>query len=649
MQSTAIGKTSPELNSGMPLTKLLRIMKISALLLLIVLQTAARPTVTAQVTLKETGAPLEKVLKAIKKQSDYGLSFDEILIRTKGRPVVVNVNNVPVEEALTQIFKTQDQLTYSLNGKIISVKEKKAPITPELQSGDSKKNTLTELPLPPPTVHGRITNEKGDAVGGVSISIKGGKIIGVTNDNGEFTLTNVADNALLVFSAVNTETLEIKLNGRTELAFSLKTKTSVLDEVQMIAYGSTSKRLQTGNVTTVKGEDIAKQPVSNPLLALQGRIPGLVVTQNTGIAGGGVTVRLQGRNGIDASVGNDPLIIIDGVPYPSQMFISTFGGSAVGGAGILGSSGASDGRSGSGNPLNYINPSDIESIDVLKDADATAIYGSRAANGAILITTKKGVAGKTKFDLSVHQGWNSVGHKIDFLNTQQYLAMRKEAFSNDGVALPSIASNPANTDYDVNGLWDQNSNTDWQKVLIGGIAKNLNINATVSGGTANTQFLIGGLFNKEGTVFPGDFKDEKGNLHFSLTNTSFDQKFRIQLSASYMVDNNQLPLSDFTANIFLAPNAPKLYKADGSLNWELNPLGVESWDNPFSKLAGSSYEITNKNLIGNMDVSYKIFPNLTIKTNLGYNNLQTNELQAIALGWVGPSVQPFYIQNYKSI
>ncbi len=598
MHLTAIG-------NALPLTQCARIMKLTALFFIIgLLQVSAHST--AQVTLKENAASLEKVLVAIKQQSGYDLFFNRSILKAKARPVIVDVNNVPVEQALKAVFKNQDQLTYSLNGNIISVKEK----------SEKKLDPLTEglnprlEPFPPPTVHGRITNEKGEAVAGVSISIKGGKTIGVTNDDGMFTLTNVPDNAILVFSAVNVETREVALNGRVEVNLGLKSKVSVLDEVQMIAYGSTSKRLQTGNISSVKAADIEKQPVNNPLLALQGRVPGLFITQSNGLPGSGVTVRIQGQNSIGK--GNDPLYVIDGIPYTPQLLPSI--------TSILGSSGGiqGPGNGNNGSPFSYINPADIESIDVLKDADATAIYGSRAANGAILITTKKGKAGQTKVDINVQNGWGKVTRKLDVLNTRQYLDMRYEAYSNDGITtIPATA-------YDLK-LWDTTRYTDWQKELIGGTAHFTDIQTTASGGNANTQFLIGTGYHKETTVFPGDQSDQKGSLHFNINNVSTNQKFRIQLTGSYLFDNNRLTITDFTnMAIRLAPNAPPLFNADGSLNWMPNASGTSTWTNPLAHLY-RIYKNKSTNLVSSFILSYQVLHGLEIKSSFGYTNLQSNE------------------------
>jgi TonB-dependent starch-binding outer membrane protein SusC len=329
-------------------------------------------------------------------------------------------------------------------------------------------------------------------------------------------------------------------------------------------------------------------------LALQGRVPGLLITQTNGLPGGGVTVRIQGQNSIN--FGNDPLYIIDGVPYFSQL-------PATGVDGILGTSGGMAGAISSGNPLSYINPGDIESIEVLKDADVTAIYGSRAANGAILITTKKGKAGQSKLNLNVQTGLGQVGHKLKMLNVRQYLDMRYEALQNDGINLATVSNTNSNY-YDLK-VWDTSRYTDWQEALIGGTARNTNLNVGMSGGTTNLQYLISGTYHKETTVFPGNFNDQKGSLHFNINSSLLNQKLRMQISGTYMLDYNRLLSTDLTQMaVQTEPVAPVLY-TDGSLNWALNALGNSTWVNPLAELV-RKYKNKTRSLVGNVVFSYQI-------------------------------------------
>ncbi len=400
----------------------------------------------------------------------------------------------------------------------------------------------------------------------------------------------------------------------------LEISASQLDEVQYIAYGKSSQRFQTGNVASIKAKDIEKNPVNNPMLALQGRVPGLFIEQQSGFTGAGIKVRIQGQNSI--ANGNSPLYVIDGIPYSNTT-------PSVSPLGPLGNSdevrgGLSVGFAGSA--LSFINPADIESIDILKDADATAIYGSRAANGAVLITTKKGKEGKATFDVKVQQGWGKVTRKMDMLNTRQYLDMRYEAFRNDSI-------NWTSPDVDAVDLkfWDTTRFTDWQKVLIGNTAKYSNINTSLSGGNANTNYLISGTYQRETTVFPGNFRDRRGSLHFNLANTLMNKKIKFELSGIYMVDNNEVPASDFTSTaIGLQPHAPSPFKPDGSLNWMTDELGQSTWLNPYSRLL-LHYQNKTINLLGNAVISYQIVPGLEIRSSFGYNNLVSDEIYLIPL------------------
>src|SRR6202012_525880 len=177
----------------------------------------------------------------------------------------------------------------------------------------------------------------------------------------------------------------------------------------------------------------------------EGRVPGLFITQTGGLPGGAVNVHIQGLNSI--SRGNDPLYVIDGIPYAAQL-PSNLGGPLI----ASNSSSTNIPQNTTGSPFSFLNPDDIETIEVLKDAAATAIYGSRAANGAILITTKKGQSGKTKVDVTLQNGIGTVAHMMNLLNTQQYLQMRKEAYKNDGLALTDLSPSDV---YDLTN-YDQN-------------------------------------------------------------------------------------------------------------------------------------------------------------------------------------------------
>lgn len=593
-----------------PLIQMLLVMNLTVILLVAgCLQVSASAYSQQTITLSEKHAPLETVLRDIRKQTGYTF-FCKYEWLQQARKVDIEVKNASLDQVLELCFKDQP-LKYTIVNKTIMVTPREV----------EKDKSLS----PPVDIRGKITNEKGEPLVGATVEIKGSKKGTLTDANGIFELKQVNSDAVVVVSYTGYIPREIRVADGSFIAVSLALSANSLDETVVIAYGTTTKRLNTGDVGTVKAADIEKQPVSNPLLALQGRVPGIFIAQSTGLPGSGVTVRIQGQNSIGN--GNDPLYVIDGVPYASQLLPLNNG--------ILGNSGNG---SFTGNPFNYINPADIESIDILKDADATAIYGSRASNGAILITTKKGRAGQTKIDVNYQEGMGLVTRKADLMNTKQYLQMRREAKRNDNAAIST-------TDYDINGFWDTTRSTDWQKTLIGGTARYTNANASVSGGNATTQYLVGGTYHRETTVFPGDFSDQKSSLHFNITNTSTNGKFHLQLSGSYLIDKNQLPGSDLTPYaINTPPDAPALYNPDGSLNWAPIPSGTSSistFINPLS-YEYNLYNNTTNNLIANAVLSYQILPGLEIRSNLGYTNLQSNEMSITPL----ISSQPEYRLQY---
>src|SRR5690606_11807643 len=245
---------------------------------------------------------------------------------------------------------------------------------------------------------GTVTDSYGP-LPGVHVLIKGTNTGTFTDKQGAFTLT-VSGNNTLVFSYMGYKTLEVSILGRNTLEVELMQETTLLQEVEVNAgYYTVKERERTGSIATIKAETMEKQPMGNPLAAMQGHMSGVNIVQNTGVPGGGFEIEVRGRNFINGV--SDPLFIVDGVPFGSRS---------------IGSNNVS-GQIFSGNisPLNAINPNDIESIEVLKDADATAIYGSRGANGVVLITTKKGRAGKTRFDAHLSSFIGRVTHFLDLM------------------------------------------------------------------------------------------------------------------------------------------------------------------------------------------------------------------------------------------
>lgn len=448
------------------------------------------------------------------------------------------------------------------------------------------------------------------ALPGVSIVIKNSNNGTVSNQKGEYVI-NAKPTDTLVFSFIGYKTQFITVNKQTTINVTLQDDATQLQEVKVNAgYYSVKEKERTGSIAKITSKDIEKQPVANILATMQGRMAGVNVVQESGIAGGGFSINIRGVNSLREGA-NAPLYVIDGVPYSSDPISDRQTSTAT---------------PGDGNPLNSINPADIESLEILKDADATAIYGSRGANGVVLITTKKGKTGRTNFTLTTNHSIGTVSKMMDLMNTEQYLAMRRKAFANDG-----YTTYPANA-YDVNGTWDQTRYTDWQKELIGGTSEVMGVQASVTGGSEQTKYLFSGNYRTESSVFPGDFLYKKGGGRLSLEHTSSDKKFRINFSGSYTVQHNNLSWIDFVAlSRQLAPNAPALYDARGNLNWENG-----TWENPLANLESKNITKT-QDLITNTLISYQLAKNLEFKSSLGFTDLHNNDSRSVPSTMYNPA------------
>jgi len=460
----------------------------------------------------------------------------------------------------------------------------------------------TVLEPPQATIAGTVTDRSGKPLAGVNIVVESKNVGAMSELNGSFSI-NAGPSDVLVFSMVGYKTLSLPIGGREELFVALEEDITVLGEVVLNAgYYTVSEKERTGNIATVKAEVIDRQPVDNPLAAMQGQMAGVNIVQNTGVPGGGFEIEIRGQNFINGAT--DPLFIVDGIPFGSQSLGSNDVSRDIVNADI--------------SPLNAINPNDIESIEVLKDADATAIYGSRGANGVVLITTKKGKAGRTRFDARFSSSLGQVTHFLELMDTHQYLEVRREGIVNDGFG--DLIDNPGFASFwpDV-ALWDEDRYTDWQEVLIGGTAYRNSAQLSVSGGSERTQFLVSGGYQNQTTVFPGDANYKKATVHSNVNHRSGNGRFKINLSTSYTHEDNLLPRSDLTFKAYtLEPNAPRLYDEEGNLNWEDN-----TWDNPLATLE-QKYQAKSSTLITNALLSYSIFKDLEVRTSLGYTDYRMN-------------------------
>jgi TonB-linked SusC/RagA family outer membrane protein len=586
-------------------------MQLTAILLLgACLQVAAKGN-AQNVTLTEKNAPIEKVLLSIEKQTNISFYYKVELLQ-KARPVTISVKNIPLKEALDICFKDQP-LTYEQIGHIVVVKAKSFTAPPIIGIAPREGDLAPFF-----DVRGRVIISATEPVHGATVAVKGTKTVAMTDRNGDFSLKNIEPNAVLVISSIGIETIEAPVNNRSMMVVIAKKKVSDLDQIQIVAYGTTSKRLNTGNVTTVTSEEIMKNPVTNVLQVLQFRVPGMFVQQQTGIPGGRFNVEIRGQNTFG---GQAPLYIVDGVPYPAGTplpFVNPF----------ITSNGDSKGLQG-GNALNFIDMSQIESVDVLKDADATSIYGSRGAYGVVIITTKKGRANASgpQLTINVNQSISVRGTAPETLNTEEYLMLRKEAMAND-----KMTAGPA--EYDVNGTWPADRYTNWTKEFSGLYSPAFTSNIAYSGGTGNTSFLIRGNYNDSKTTQKDKGSYKNMGVGFDISSATNNKKISAGLSGSFSSTINDMKPWDFSIGPLLtkAPNAPALFLPDGSLNWETGDNEAKGLNLIFKRV--------ENNLLGNLRMEYRPLRDLSVVATLGYNMVTGKELRAEPTTFFNPSGSP---------
>ncbi len=566
-------------------------MKLTTLLLfttLLGLQANNSYAQKTKITLDATNQTVASILDEIEATTEFRFVYNHQFVDVD-RQVSLKVKRERIQSVLELLFANTDTQ--------YQVKNKQVVLSAKTNTGPPKQQASTTQD--PITVTGQVTNTDGVPLPGVSVVVKGTSRGVATDFDGNYQIVVPNSQSILVFTSIGYTEQEITVGNQTTINVTMEESVSQLDEVVLNAgYYKQEKKIATGNIAQVNSDIIETQPVNNPLEAIQGRMAGVYVTQNSGLPGGGLTIRIRGRNSL-RNDGNDPLYIIDGVPFPS-----TPNTSSVITGGIIPNP----------NPLNAINPGDIESIEILKDADATAIYGSRGANGVVLITTKKGVSiDETRIQIDVQAGFSDVSNFVDLLNTPQYLEMRNEAFQNDGRV-------PTARDYDVNGTWSTDRYTDWQDVLLGGTMERYNYQASIFGGNEITRYNFSGGFLKQGTVFPGDFDYQRGSGLLSVEHTP-KGGFSASFSVNYTSDRNILPSEVPTPiALQLAPNAPGLFNDDGSFNWENS-----TWINPLASLRNTIERRANT-LVANSVLRYEIVKNLELKSNLGYTSFIQDEI-----------------------
>lgn len=604
------------------------IMKVSALYVLMITSAAMVQAhdifgqgLESRVTIGLEQETIKALFQKIKQQTGLSVAYTNNDI-DKFPPITLKKEDFTVKEVLDGVLQGTN-LIYTLKGKTIIIHQVDTPKQiddPDLNINLTNETSVNEVAVISGIVKDASTQEP---LAGVNVIVKGTTRGTATDAEGRFSISAESEETL-VFSFIGYKTFETSVGSQSAINVTMEIDALSLKEVEVrsTGYWTDTKEKSTGNISKVSAKEIENQPVTNPLMALQGRMPGVDITPINGAPGSVVKIQIRGQNSLRFD-GGYPLYVIDGVPIDSRPLQS-----------------ASNSLFDNGfDPLTTINPENIESIEVLKDAEATSIYGSRGANGVVRITTKHRInPGKTSLTANFYQGVGKIPHMVDLLNTKEYVQMRKEAYANDGVTPFGYAARDLLQ-------WDTTRNTNWQKELLGGSAKITDAQLALSGGNSNTTFTFGGGYHKENVVYSGDFGFERLSGNFSLNHFSSDKKFNANVSVNYGSTNNKMfdDLNFISYALNLPPNAPKLYNENGELNWEHGPDGFGTWTNPISFLK-RTHDSNTATLVANSVLSYEVLPGLSVKLNAGFTELNGKEHIKNPIS----SNDPALISNYST-
>ncbi|MBE9601801.1 TonB-dependent receptor [Pedobacter sp. MC2016-24] len=575
------------------LTRKQIIMRINlvAILITMSLMQAAASSFGQLVTLHKRDASLNDVLKTIRNQTNYTFLYNSGLLKN-AQPVSVSLEKATLEEALKACFENQN-LTFKIIEKTVLVKRK------EIGFLDKVASYLNAI-----VVKGKVTDEGGGPLPGATVQVKGTNKMAFTNSKGEFTLNGVEEESVLVISYVGYAPKELK--ARKDLgAVVLKMADGQLEEVNVaVGYGAVRKRDLTGAVSLVNVEEMQKQPAFSLDVALAGRAPGVMVVKSSGAPGADATIRIRGASSVFGV--NEPLYVIDGVPIQigqgngSDTYRST--------------------KSFQISPLAAINPEDIERIDILKDASGTAIYGSRGANGVILVTTKKG-KGKPSLTLSYQGMTDRFVKDFDMLTSDELFQVASTAYKNAGTVFPA--------DF----LQYKGVSTDWRKLVTRNSYSSM-LNLGLRGGIGNgqTNYAFSASMNNQAGVIKRSNIDRyniRGNIESEIVKT-----VKAGANINYAKNISNGASSTYYYNI--ASYRPDIPVFDGNGKYATTIDSVQG--NPVAKLLYTD-KLTGDNLMTSLFAEARPFEFLRLRSTISYN--QTDN---ITVNYT-PGFDPFEIKN----
>ena len=554
--------------------KIFIVMKLSLFILLLSLFSAEASVFSqnSKLNLEYKNVSLKEVLGAIEDQSEFRFAFSSEYL-DMNRKVSVRFENESVTSILDNIFKGTD-IKYTVRDRVIIL----------------YKDGETQTKMQQKEVSGKITDSSGSPLPGVSIVVKGTTTGTITDADGNYTLTNVPAGATLVFSFIGMESQELAVTGQARMNVVMQESTIGIEEVVAIGYGSVKKSDLTGAVSSVNSDDLKNRVGATFDQLMTGRAAGVNIVQSSGEPGAGVTIKVRGSASVTA--GTSPLYVIDGYAMDNGS-MDVNNGSEF------------DGNT-SRNPLTSLNPSDIQSVEILKDASATAIYGARGANGVIIITTKKGAPGKPVIAYDAYYGVQNVAHKIDLLSAPEYQRVLNGLIADGASAVSDTVANFT-------------GGTDWQDEIFVKRAPIQSHNLSIRGETdAINYFVSMNYFDQQGVVMSSGYKRYGARTNLTV-NPSDKLQFGININTNY--DKTDDVPTGFGINgeagaIYSALNFdPTLPVKDENGDYVIS--SALDMDNPIASAKGKEATSNAYRTFGTAYAQYKILPDLTFKINFG--------------------------------
>jgi TonB-dependent starch-binding outer membrane protein SusC len=544
------------------LTSRLIFLKIKTIAVLLFLVITCSASVFSQVTVSVSfeNTPLGHVLKIIEQKSRYRFIYSNDVVPVK-KEITLSARNEDLSALLTKVLEGTNIEYRIMQNKVITLSEKK---TEEVKQKEAVQNFVfsgkvvdrTDMPLPGATV--KLLTEK--------------ELAAITNRDGEFRFPDVPSGRYTIkinFLGYETYQTEINIaNSIGQQVFVLKANEYSLQEVVVVGYGESKRKDLIGSVARVTANEIAKQPVNNLLSALQGIVPGLEISNQSGTPGSPVSVRIRGINSINAG---SPLILVDNVPAD----------------------------------LTSVAPSDVESVEILKDASSTAIYGARGSNGVILITTKRGKTGRGQISVQAYNSLTSPTKLAPVLSADQYLMIRKEAYKNDDITYTALTAPDL--------FMDNTINTNWGDELYRtALAQDYQLN--FSGGSNEINYFFSGGLRDENSTIKGDWYNRRYNLR-----TGIDARLSKRLKAGggigYTYSKNNTYSGAIAAAIYYALPVIPFQSSNGKENL----TAYSPYINPNRQLT-SYNRSTGNQLLGNVYMDYNIWDKLNFRTDVSFNN-----------------------------